>query len=111
MRSRRGRIDAVRQQAPREAVRPQKTPLMAAFYGLVPAARYSAHSIDMRGGSPTLTGAPALPPAAAPRPRANRLFGFALELRRNQLQTYERAMREYGDVVRLVVGRPACASS
>jgi hypothetical protein len=56
-------------------------------------------------------GALALPdaakcPPAAPRPRANRLLGSALELRRNQLRTYERAMREYGDVMRLVVGPP-----
>jgi cytochrome P450 len=70
------------------------------------AARYSADAIDVRGGSPTLAGAPERPPASAPRPRANRLLGFALELRRNQLLTYERAMREYGDVVRLVVGPP-----
>jgi hypothetical protein len=84
---------------------------MSALYGLVPAARHSAHTIDVRGGSPTLTAAPERPPASAPRPRSNRLLGFALGLQRNQLQTYERVMREYGDVVRLVVGRPACASS
>jgi hypothetical protein len=69
------------------------------------AARDSAHTIDLRGGSPTRAYAPECPPAA-PRPRANRLLGFALELRRNQLRTYERAMREDGDVVRLVVGPP-----
>jgi cytochrome P450 len=82
-----------------------KTPLTAALHGLVPAARDSAHAIDVPGGSPTRAYAPECPPAA-PRPRANRLLGFALELRRNQLRTYERAMREYGDVVRLVVGPP-----
>ena len=86
-------------------MRPPKAQLMAALYGLLPAARFSARTIGVRGGSPALTGA-SDPPALAPRPRAKRLFGFALELRRNQLRTYERAMREYGDVVRLVVGPP-----
>jgi hypothetical protein len=52
------------------------------------------NTADDRGRSATLTGAPERPPAAAPRPRANRLLGFALELRRNQLRTYERAMRQ-----------------
>jgi cytochrome P450 len=52
-----------------------------------------------------LTGTPEDPPAP-PRPRASRLLGFALELQRNQLRTYERAMRRYGDTVRLVVGPP-----
>jgi cytochrome P450 len=84
---------------------PPKTQLMAVLSGLAPAARDSARTIDVRGGSPTRAAAPERPPAA-PRPRANRLLGFALELRRNQLRTYERAMREYGDVVRLVVGPP-----
>jgi cytochrome P450 len=79
---------------------------MAAFYGLVLAAPVAAHAIDSRGGSPPLAGAPGRPLAAAPRPRGNRLLGFALELQRNQLRTYERAMRRYGDVVRLVVGPP-----
>jgi cytochrome P450 len=48
----------------------------------------------------------ASPPPTAPRPRANRPLGFALELRRDRLRTYERAMRRYGDIVRLVVGPP-----
>jgi cytochrome P450 len=42
--------------------------------------------------------------AAPPRPRASRVLGSALELRRSQIQTYERAMREHGDVVRLAIG-------
>ena len=45
-----------------------------------------------------LTGTPEDPPAP-PRPRASRLLGFALELQRNQLRTYERAMRRYGDTM------------
>jgi cytochrome P450 len=87
-------------------MRPPNTELMAALCGRVSAGRYSAHAIEVRGGSPTLTGALERPRASAPRPRANRLLGFALELGRNQLRTYERVMREYGDVVRLVVGPP-----
>jgi cytochrome P450 len=87
-------------------MRPRKTPLIAALYGLVPAARDSADTIGDRRGSPTFTAAPERPPASAPRPLANPLLGFALELRRNQLWTYERVMRQYGDVVRLVVGPP-----
>jgi cytochrome P450 len=43
---------------------------------------------------------------APPSPRANPLFGSALDLRRSRIQTYERVMREHGDVVRLVVGPP-----
>jgi cytochrome P450 len=43
---------------------------------------------------------------APPCPRANRLLGSALDLRRSQLATYDRAMREHGDVVRLAVGPP-----
>ena len=43
---------------------------------------------------------------APPRPRANPVLGSALELRRSLIRTYERAMREHGDVVRLVVGPP-----
>jgi cytochrome P450 len=43
---------------------------------------------------------------APPRPRANPLFGSALDLRRSRIHTYERVMRECGDVVRLVVGPP-----
>jgi cytochrome P450 len=44
--------------------------------------------------------------AAPPRPRANPVLGSALDLRRSQVRTYERVMREQGDVVRLVVGPP-----
>jgi cytochrome P450 len=44
--------------------------------------------------------------AAPPHPRANPLLGSALELRRSQIRTYERVMREHGDVVRLAVGPP-----
>jgi cytochrome P450 len=44
--------------------------------------------------------------AAPPHPRANPVLGSAPDLRRSQIRTYERVMREYGDVVRLVVGPP-----
>jgi hypothetical protein len=44
--------------------------------------------------------------AAPPRPRANPVLGLALDLRQSQIRTYERVMREHGDVVRLVVGPP-----
>jgi hypothetical protein len=44
--------------------------------------------------------------AAPPRPRANPVLGSALDLRRSQIRTYERVMREQGDVVRLVIGPP-----
>jgi cytochrome P450 len=44
--------------------------------------------------------------AAPPCPRANPALGSALDLRRSQIRTYERVMREHGDVVRLVVGPP-----
>lgn len=44
--------------------------------------------------------------SAPPRPRANRVLGSALELRRDQVRTYERVMREHGDVVRLAAGPP-----
>ena len=44
--------------------------------------------------------------AAPPHPRAGPLLGSAPDLRRSQIRTYERVMREYGDVVRLVVGPP-----
>jgi cytochrome P450 len=43
---------------------------------------------------------------APPHPRASPLLGSARDLRRSQIRTYERVMREYGDVVRLVVGPP-----
>ena len=50
------------------------------------------------------------PPAAGlptpPRMPGHPLLGSALDLRRSQIATYERAMREHGDVVRLVVGPP-----
>src|SRR5205814_1147167 len=45
-------------------------------------------------------------PAVPPTARGNRLLGSALDLQRSQIHLYERAMREYGDVVRLVVGPP-----
>ena len=45
-------------------------------------------------------------PAAPPRARGNRVLGSAFDLRRSQVRTYERVMREYGDVVRLGVGPP-----
>jgi len=44
--------------------------------------------------------------AAPPHPQANLLLGSALDLRKSQIRTYERAMREHGDIVRLVVGPP-----
>ena len=44
--------------------------------------------------------------AAPPHPRANPVFGSALDLRRSQIHTYERVMHEVGDVVRLAVGPP-----
>jgi cytochrome P450 len=44
--------------------------------------------------------------AFPPRRRASRILGSALELRRSQIHTYERAMREHGDVVRLPIGPP-----
>jgi cytochrome P450 len=44
--------------------------------------------------------------AAPPNPPANRVLGWALELRRSRIHTYERVMREHGDLVRLVVGPP-----
>jgi cytochrome P450 len=43
---------------------------------------------------------------APPRPRANPFLGSAIELRRSQIEVYERAMREHGDAVRLVIGPP-----
>jgi hypothetical protein len=43
---------------------------------------------------------------APPHPRANPVVGSAIDLRRSQIHTYERVMREHGDVVRLVVGPP-----
>jgi cytochrome P450 len=44
--------------------------------------------------------------AAPPHPRANPVLGSALDLRKSQIRTYERVMREHGDVVKLVVGPP-----
>ena len=34
------------------------------------------------------------------------MLGWASELRRSRIRTYERVMREHGDVERLVVGPP-----
>jgi cytochrome P450 len=45
-------------------------------------------------------------PAAPPHPRASRVLGSTLELRRSQIKTYERVMLEHGDVVRLTIGPP-----
>jgi cytochrome P450 len=42
----------------------------------------------------------------APGPRGSLLLGVAQDLQRDQLGTFERAVAEYGDVVRLVVGPP-----
>jgi cytochrome P450 len=47
-----------------------------------------------------------MPVAAPPHPRANPVLGSALDLRRSQIRTYVRVMREHGDVVRLAVGPP-----
>jgi len=44
--------------------------------------------------------------SAPPRPRANPVLGSAIELRRSQIETYERMMRAHGDVVCLAVGPP-----
>jgi cytochrome P450 len=44
--------------------------------------------------------------AAPPHPRAHPVLGSALDLRKSQIQTYVRVMREHGDVVRLAVGPP-----
>jgi cytochrome P450 len=41
-----------------------------------------------------------------PRRRASPFLGSALELRRSQIETYERAMHEQGDVVCLPIGPP-----
>jgi cytochrome P450 len=41
-----------------------------------------------------------------PGPRGALLIGSALDLQRDQLGTYERAMREFGDLVRFVAGPP-----
>jgi cytochrome P450 len=41
-----------------------------------------------------------------PGPRGSRLLGVTRELQRDQLGSYQRAVTEYGDVVRLVVGPP-----
>jgi cytochrome P450 len=45
-------------------------------------------------------------PAAPPSPRAHRVLGSALDMRRSQIATYERAMLEAGDVVVLSIGPP-----
>ncbi|HJV13393.1 MAG TPA: cytochrome P450 [Propionibacteriaceae bacterium] len=44
--------------------------------------------------------------SSVPGPRGSRWLGMGPELRRDQLGTFERAVAEYGDVVRLVVGPP-----
>ena len=44
--------------------------------------------------------------ADPPRPRAHPVLGSAPDLRRSQVGTYARMMREHGDVVRLAVGPP-----
>jgi cytochrome P450 len=44
--------------------------------------------------------------ASPPHPRANPVLGSALDLRRSQIRTYERVMREVGDIVRLTAGPP-----
>jgi cytochrome P450 len=44
--------------------------------------------------------------AAPPRPRAHPVLGSAPDLRRSQVRTYTRAMREHGDVVCLAIGPP-----
>jgi cytochrome P450 len=41
-----------------------------------------------------------------PGPRGSRWLGVGPQLRRDQLGTYEQAVADYGDVVRLVVGPP-----
>ena len=41
-----------------------------------------------------------------PGPRGSRWLGLARDLQRDQLGTYDRAVAEYGDVVRLAVGPP-----
>jgi cytochrome P450 len=43
---------------------------------------------------------------AVPGPRGSRWLGMTGQLRRDQLGTFEQAVAEYGDVVRLVVGPP-----
>jgi cytochrome P450 len=42
--------------------------------------------------------------AVPPRLPANPVLGSALDLRRSRIRTYERAMRERGDIVRVAVG-------
>jgi cytochrome P450 len=65
---------------------------------------FVAMETSLAVGAVTTVPAPARP---APVHRgASRLVGSAGELRRDRLGTFERAMREDGDVVRLVVGPP-----
>lgn len=45
-------------------------------------------------------------PTAPPRMPGHPVLGSALDLQRSQVTTYERAMREHGDVVRMVIGPP-----
>jgi cytochrome P450 len=44
--------------------------------------------------------------AVPPTPRAHPILGSAIDVRRSQIDTYERAMHEHGDVVRLALGPP-----
>ena len=53
------------------------------------------------GSGPQVSGS-----GAVPGPRGSRWLGMAPHLQRDQLGTYERAVAEYGDVVRLGVGPP-----
>jgi cytochrome P450 len=48
----------------------------------------------------------ALAHSTPPGPRGSRLLGSALDLKRDVLGTFHRAMLEYGDVVRFVAGPP-----
>jgi cytochrome P450 len=50
--------------------------------------------------------AAAITSSTVPGPRGSLLLGVMRELQRDQLGSYERAMAEYGDVVRLEVGPP-----
>ena len=46
------------------------------------------------------------PLTTPPRASGHWLFGSALDLQRSQITTYERTMRQVGDVVLLTVGPP-----
>jgi cytochrome P450 len=64
-------------------------------------ARPFRDSARNRGGRAQAAGSP-----APPGPRGSWLLGSLGELRRSPPLTYERAMREFGDVVRLILGPP-----